>query len=353
MVETKGILASSSKDENPVQVNSTVELREWCARQRKFLVTERDAAKTPDAKLIRTGMLRMLNNVESVLIQASTSFTKHPLPVTFPRTFDELSALLLDYYDLPRTFSITDLLNERWRFQVIKDHPYHKGPILTLNRFAREKDLMNAILQVIADRFHFSGSIDKEGDQPKDILPPMVTPRPPDLSRDETVAREQETETFTCPCGRSYKSKTWFETHQKTCPGAQQGIAPEVQDTLVPSPGIEPKFREKSPPMALLVQGTVSANDTDLQEKTKGIDGRGRKMGAVSTRNFECQCGRVFKYEKAYTNHQATCPKAKNESARGRHPGETFAPQFTCACGKAFKYEKAFESHKKTCIGRE
>ncbi len=223
--------ALNKDDKSPIQVNSTTELREWCAQQRKFLVAERDAAKTPDAKLIRVGMLRMLSNMESMMIQASTSFVKQPLPSAFPRTFDELSAILLDYYDLPRTFPVMDLLNGRWRFQTIKDHPYHKGPILTLNRYAHDKDLVNAILQVIHDTFPPTASQPVIESRP---VPPtgiaregiVVTPLQKEVVQEGSEidtgrgrkAGERFERRFTCACGRAFKYEKAYKTHQQACP---------------------------------------------------------------------------------------------------------------------------------------
>ncbi len=117
MVEAKGTPALNKDDKSPIQVNSTAELREWCAQQRKYLVAERDAAKTPDAKLIRVGMLRMLNNMESLLIQSSTTFVKQPLPTTFPRSFDELLAI----FSLRRLFLLS--------LFVLKGSPFPLPPI--------------------------------------------------------------------------------------------------------------------------------------------------------------------------------------------------------------------------------
>ncbi len=276
MVEAKGTPASSNKDENPVHVNSTSELREWCARQRKFLVAERDASKTLDAKLIRVGMLRMLNNVESLLIQASTSFAKQPLPSAFPRTFDELSAILLDYYDLPRTFPVMDLLNGRWRFQAIKDHPYQKGPILTLNRYARERDLMNAILQVIHDTFPPTAPqpvIESNPVPPIEIAPEVIVATPlqkEDMQESDESGNwrgrkegERFEKRFTCPCGRAFKYEKAFKTHQDSCPEGK-------------------KSRDSQ---------------------------RGRKEGETFPTQFTCPCGKAFKYEKALKNHQELCPR--------------------------------------------
>ncbi len=65
MEEIKNTPVASNNNKNQPQVSSTAELRAWCARQRKFLVAERDVAQTPDANLIRVGRLCMLNNVES------------------------------------------------------------------------------------------------------------------------------------------------------------------------------------------------------------------------------------------------------------------------------------------------
>ncbi len=233
MVETKGTPAANNNGKSQSPVNSTAELREWCAQQRKFLVAERDAAKTPDAKLIRVGMLRMLNNVESLLIQASTTFVKQPLPTTFPRSFDELSAILLDYYDLPRTFPVMDLRNGRWRFQTIRDHPYHKGPILTLNRYAHDKDLVTAILQVLHDTFSPSTPPVMAEPRPGPVTPPVVKPASsmvsspneeenPDAEERRGHERGRKTgevfaEQFTCPCGKTFKYKKAYETHKETC----------------------------------------------------------------------------------------------------------------------------------------
>ncbi len=273
MVETKGTPAANNNGKGQPPVNSTAELREWCARQRKFLVAERDAAKTPDAKLIRVGMLRMLNNVEGLLVQASTSFTKQPLPSTFPRSFDELSAVLLDYYDLPRTFPVMDLLNGRWRFQVIRDHPYHKGPILTLNRYAHDKDLMNAILQILHDMFYASPILPANDSLPaadtQIVSPEFSTGAPiaglePPKGVDTGGKRGRKAGVifacmYECPCGKIFKYRGRLEVHQASCP------------------------------------------------KARVIENKGRRAGQTFTDQFKCPCGRTFKYKKVYDKHRLEC----------------------------------------------
>ncbi len=249
--------------------------REYCALQRKFLLHERDTAKTPDAKLLRIGELRMLNNVESQVIQLGTVISRHPAPKSFPRTFDELSAILLDYYDLPRTFPVRDLLNERWRFQFIKDHPQQKGPILTLNRYAREKDLMNAILQVLHDTFPDLPPSAAIKLQPATMsATPMPsaknTPVPgeaaPKEGREGKKARGRQMgegfeERFICRCGKSFKYEARFNDHMNSCPTARK---------------------------------TSSGR-------------KGRKEGQTFITQFACLCGRVFKYKKAFESHKETC----------------------------------------------
>ncbi len=169
-----------------------------------------------------------------------------------------------------------DLLNGRWRFQVIRDHPYHKGPILTLNRYAHDRDLMNAILQVLHDTFSPSSPL------------VMIEPTP--------VAR----------------------------------IPPVIVTALVGTPTSEEK--------------------EDARFKEIPNNGRGRKAGETFSALFTCPCGKTFRYEKAFQNHQASCPSVKNDvSGRGRKARETFSGQFTCPCGKTFKYKKACGTHQETC----
>ncbi len=303
-------------------MSSTAELREWCALQRKFLVAERDAAKTPDAKLIRVGMLRMLNNMESLLVQASTTFVKQPLPTTFPRSFDELSAILLDYYDLPRTFPVMDLLNGRWRFQTIRDHPYHKGPILTLNRYAHDKDLMNAILQVFHDTFPSSGSPAVLESKPE-VVPPTTSPlntgvivpvEKEDLQEEgkRSGGRGRKTgntfsERFVCPCGRSFKYEKAFKNHQDACPKAKKT---PIKTSPPPVEGKTVKDVETTSIITpVLSSMAVPVEKGDLQEEGIRTGQSGRKTGEIFSPRFTCPCGRSFKYKKAYETHQETCPK--------------------------------------------
>ncbi len=364
MVEAKGTPASNKDDKSPIQVNSTAELREWCAQQRKFLVAERDTAKTPDAKLIRVGMLRMLNNMESLLIQASTTFVKQPLPTTFPRSFDELSALLLDYYDLPRTFPVMDLLNGRWRFQAIKDHPYHKGPILTLNRYAHDKDLMNAILQVFHDTFPSSGSPAVLESKPE-VVPPATPPpntsvimplEEEDLQEEGTSSggRGRKTgntfsERFVCPCGTSFKYEKAFKNHQDACPKAKKT---PIKTSPPPVEGKPVKDADSTSIITPVPKSmAVPVEKRDLPEEEIRTGQSGRKAGATFAPRFTCSCGNTFKYEKAFKTHQESCPECKESGngQRGRKQGDTFSAKFVCACGRAFKYEKAYLNHKALC----